>query len=51
VCRLEQRGQHHLVGIGETGFLTGQGAHTHALLDAVGAILDDAVLERPRLSR
>ena len=45
----EQRGQHHFVGIREAGLLAGQRAHTDALLDAVRAVLDDAVLERPRL--
>ena len=37
--------QQYLVGIGEAGLLAGDRAHTHALLDAVGAVLDDAVLE------
>ena len=46
---LEQRRQHDLVGIGEAGLLAGERAHADALLDAVGAVLDDAVLERPGL--
>ena len=47
--RLEQRRRHDLVGIGEAGALAGHRAHADALLDAVAAFLDDAVLERPVL--
>src|SRR5882757_11475163 len=45
--RLFERGQHNLIGVGETGLLTGQRPHAHALLDAGAAVLHDAVLERP----
>ncbi len=44
-----QRGQHDLVRVGETRLLATHGAHAHALLDAVAAVLDDAVLDRPGL--
>ncbi len=47
--RLEQRRRHDLVGIGEARALAGHRPHAHALLDAVAAFLDDAVLERPVL--
>ncbi len=49
VRRLEQRRQHDLVRIRETGLLAGERAHADAVVDAVRAVLDDAVLERPRL--
>ena len=47
--RLEQRRQHDLVRIGEARLLAGERAHADAVVDAVRAVLDDAVLERPRL--
>ena len=47
--RLEQRRRHDFVRIGESRALARHRAHAHALLDAVAAFLDDAVLERPVL--
>ena len=47
--RLQQRRRHDLVGIGEAGALARHRPHAHALLDAVAAFLDDAVLEGPVL--
>ena len=47
--RLEQRRRNDLVRIREAGALAGHRAHADALLDAVAAFLDDAVLERPVL--
>src|SRR5258708_4504527 len=44
---LEQSRQQHLVGVGKAGFFTADGAHADALLDAVRALFDNAVLERP----
>ncbi len=41
--------RHDLVGIREAGALARHRPHAHALLDAVAAFLDDAVLERPVL--
>ncbi len=46
---LLQSRQDDLVGIGEAGLLAGERAHPDALLDARAAVLDDPVLERPRL--
>ena len=46
----QQLRQHDLVGIGETGFLAADRPHAHALLDRVAAVLDDALLQRPRLA-
>ena len=43
-CRLAD-----VVRVGKTGPLACQSAHTDALVDAVRAFLDDAVLQRPRL--
>ncbi len=36
-----------VIGIGEAGLLAGDGAHAHALLDRMGAVLDDAVFHAP----
>ena len=44
---LLQRIQGDLIGIGEAGLLTADGAHADALIDIVRAILDDAVLDHP----
>ena len=46
----EQRRQHDFVRVGETRLLARQRAHADTLFDRVRAILDDAVLERPRLT-
>ena len=46
---LEQRRQDDLVRIREACLLAGERAHADALVDAVRAFLDDAVLERPGL--
>ncbi len=40
---LLQRSQAYLVGVGKTGFLAADGAHTHALVNVVRTIFDDAV--------
>ena len=37
------------VGVGEGRFLAGHGAHAHALVDAEGAALDDALFQAPAL--
>ncbi len=42
-------GQNNLIGIREPGLLTRQRPHTDTLLDAGAAVLDDTVLQRPRL--
>ncbi len=47
VGSLEQGRQQHLVGVRKAGFLAADGAHADALFDAVRAILDDAVFQRP----
>ena len=47
--RFGQRRQHDLVRIREAGLLARQRTHADALLDAVRAVLDDAVFERPGL--
>ncbi len=39
-----------IVGIGEAGFLAGDCAHAHALLDGVRTVLDDAVFHAPALA-
>ncbi len=44
---VEQRGFGDVVGVGEGGFLAGDGAHAHALVDAEAAGLDDALFEAP----
>ncbi len=48
--RGQQRIAVDVVGIGETGLLAGNRAYAHALLDGVGAVLDDAVLHAPALA-
>ncbi len=42
-------GNKHFVGVRKAGFLAADGAHADALFDAVRALLDDAILERPGL--
>ncbi len=39
--------QRQLIGIGETGFLTADGAHAYALIDIVGAVFNNAVFQHP----
>ena len=46
---LEQRRQHDLVRVGEPRALARERAHADTAVDAVRAVLDDAVLERPGL--
>src|SRR5690606_28297202 len=43
-----ERRQDDFARVGETRLLAGQRAHTDALLDAVRAVFDDAVFQRPR---
>ena len=47
LCGVEQGGEIHGIGIRETGFLAADGANTHALLDGMRTVLDDAILEGP----
>ncbi len=44
---IEQGRFRDVVGVGEGGFLAGDGAHAHALVDAEAAGLDDALLQAP----
>ena len=39
---VQQRGLRNIVGIGKSGFLTADGAHAHALVDAERAGFDNA---------
>jgi hypothetical protein len=45
--RVEQRSLGNVVGVGKRGFLAADGAHAHALVDAEGAGLDDALFQAP----
>ena len=49
-CRFQQGRAGNVVGIGKTGLFPGNRAYAHALLDGVGAVLDDAVLHAPALA-
>ena len=52
-CRLrrsQQRVCMDVIGVGEAGLLAGNRAHTHALLDGMGTVLDDAILHAPALA-
>src|SRR5204862_6780564 len=49
LCSILQRIEADFVGVGEGGFLAGDGAHADALLDVEAAGLDDPFLEAPAL--
>ncbi len=42
---VKQLRQHNLIGVCETGLLAADRAHTHALLDGVATVLDDALFQ------
>src|SRR5467141_2194877 len=50
LCRILQRGQTDLVGVGERCLLPRNRAHAHALVDAEAPGLDDSFLEAPALA-
>ena len=50
LCSVHQRCRRDVIGIGKSGFLARYGTHTHTLVDAETAGLDNAFLQAPALA-